>query len=140
MSSKRFKSKVDLWILLVLVSIIVIDVAVIGTIAVAGGDPLESTLTIVVCMLAIALVVSIILGTFYIVDRDTLIIRSGPFRFKVPVSQIESVSASRSLLSSPAMSLDRLLICYAKKRRIIVSPEDKKGFLKAIGQELSDQI
>ena len=138
MSSKRFKSKIDLWILLVLVSIIAIDVAVVGTIAVAGGDPLELTLTIVVCLLVIALVVSIIFGTFYTVDRDTLIIRSGPLRFKVPVNQIESVSASGSPLSSPALSLDRLLICYGKKRRILISPEDKKGFLKAIGQELSD--
>jgi hypothetical protein len=137
LSAKHFKSKVDSWIVLVLVAIIVIDVAVVGKIVIAGGDPLQSTITIIVCLLAIAFIVSLMLGTYYMVDGDTLIIRSGPVRFKVSVSQIESVKASRSLLSSPAMSLDRLLIRYGK-RRILVSPEDKTGFLKAIGQELSE--
>ena len=115
-----------------------VDVAVIGKIVVAAGDPLESTITIIACLLAIALIVSLMLATYYVVDRGTLIIRSGPFRFKVPVNQIKSVRATRSLLSSPAMSLDRLLIRYGKKRRIMVSPEDKTGFLKAIGHELSE--
>lgn len=138
LSTKHFKSKVDRWIILVLISVVVIDVAVVGSVAVAGGDPLTSTVTIVVCLAAIALIVSIMLGTYYAVDRDTLTIRSGPFRFKVPISQIKSVKASRSPLSSPAMSMDRILICYGKRRRIMVSPEDKSGFLKAIGQELSE--
>jgi hypothetical protein len=138
LSRKHFKSKVDRWIVLVLIAIIMVDVAVIGKIVVAAGDPLESTITIIACLLAIALIVSLMLATYYVVDRGTLIIRSGPFRFKVPVNQIKSVRATRSLLSSPAMSLDRLLIRYGKKRRIMVSPEDKTGFLKAIGHELSE--
>ena len=139
MPAKRFKSKIDRWILLVLIAVILIDFAVIGVIAVAGEDPLASTGIIVVSLLTVALIASLMLGTHYTVDRNLLKIRSGPFWFNVPIDQIESVRASRSPLSSPAMSMDRLLIRYGKRRRIMVSPADKAGFLQAIGQELSEE-
>jgi hypothetical protein len=55
----------------------------------------------------------------------------------VPIDSIEKVEATRSPLSSPALSLDRLRINYGK-RRIMVSPSDRAGFLRAIGQDPRD--
>jgi hypothetical protein len=136
MSTKRFKSKIDRWVFLVLVLAIVIDFVVIGAILLKPGDPLTATITIIASSLVVALIISIMIGTHYTVTRYLLVIRSGPFRFKVPLHQIESVREPRSPLSSPARSMDRLLIRYGKRRRIMVSPDDKAGFLKAIGQEL----
>jgi hypothetical protein len=136
MSTKRFKSKIDRWLFLVLVLAIVIDFVVIGAVLLKPGDPLTATITIITSSLVVALIISIMIGTHYTVTRDLLVIRSGPFRFKVALHQIESVRESRSPLSSPALSMDRLLIRYGKRRRIMVSPDDKAGFLKAIGQEL----
>jgi hypothetical protein len=46
------------------------------------------------------------------------------------------VEETRNPLSSPALSLDRLKITYGNGKRIMISPADKIGFLKAIGQEL----
>lgn len=120
-----------------LVLVIGIDVVVIGAVAVSGGDPLKSTMIIIACLLGIVLIASMILRTVYVVDGDVLTIWSGPFRFKIPLRQIESVRASKSPLSSPALSLDRLVIRYGR-RRIMVSPADKMGFLNAIGQDLGD--
>lgn len=60
---------------------------------------------------------------------------AGPLRRKVPIGQIISVETTRSLRSSPALSLDRLLIRYRKNRRIMISPADKAGFLQAIGHQ-----
>jgi hypothetical protein len=139
MSTKRFKSKIDRRLFLVLVLAIVIDFVVIGAVLLQPGDPLTATITIIASSLVVTLIVSIMIGTYYTVTRDLLVIRSGPFRFKVPLHQIESVRESRSSLSSPAMSLDRLLIRYGKRRRIMVSPDDKAGFLMAIGQALVQQ-
>ncbi len=136
MSTKRFKSKIDRWLFLVLVLAIVIDFVVIAAVLLQPGDPLTATITIIASSLVVALIISIMIGTHYTVTRDLLVIRSGPFRFNVPLHQIESVRESRSPLSSPAMSMDRLLVRYGKRRRIMVSPDDKAGFLKAIGQEL----
>ena len=96
------------------------------------------TFTLIVAALAIiALIGSILIGTHYTVEGNTLRIACGPFRKKVPLDAIESIEPTRNPLSSPALSLDRLLIRYGP-RRIMVSPADKAGFLKAIGQEPGD--
>ena len=102
-----------------------------------AGDPIATTVTILVGIAVVALLVWLLVGTHYTVDRGTLRIVSGPFRWKVPVDQIMSVEATKSLLSSPALSLDRLRIRYGNRRRIMISPADKAGFLEAIGHELS---
>ena len=139
MPTKRFKSKVDRWIFLLLIAIIVIDFVVVGMIIVDPGDPLTATIGIIGSLLAAALIISIMMGTHYTVTGDLLVIRCGPFRIKVPLAEIKSVKESRSQLSAPAMSMDRLLIRYRKRRRVMVSPEDKAGFLQAIGQELVEK-
>lgn len=133
MAAKRFKSKVDRWILIVLVLAIIVQVVGIGTAAMQIGDPLGATGLIIVGVGVSALIIWLTLGTYYAVDRGMLTIVSGPFRWKVQIDEISSVEATRSPLSSPALSLDRLSIRYGKKRRIMVSPADKTGFLKAIG-------
>ena len=133
--AKQFKSKIDSWILIVLIAIIVVDLGVVIGIASHPEDPFVTTAMIFLCIAAMALVASLLVRTHYSVDKNVLRIVSGPFRWTVALDQITSVSASRSPLSSPALSLDRLLIRYGKRRRIMVSPADKQGFLRAIGQE-----
>ena len=135
MAAKRFTSKVDPWIRVVLLSIVVVDAAIVLRIALSPESPAITTATILVCIVAMAFVLSLLLRTHYTVDRNNLRIVSGPIVRNIDIDQITSVSPSRSLLSSPALSLDRLLIRYGKRRRIIVSPADKQGFLRAIGQE-----
>jgi hypothetical protein len=70
----------------------------------------------------------VLYGTSYRFAGDQLDIRCGPFRFRVPLSEIDSVEPTHNPLSSPACSLDRLLLRYGA-RRIMVSPADKSGFL-----------
>ncbi|MDH3350759.1 MAG: PH domain-containing protein [Gammaproteobacteria bacterium] len=138
MAAKRFNSKIDPWAKIVLVIVIVGEALAFGIAAFEAGDPLVTTGILLLGLLVTALIMWLILGTYYIVDRGTLRIVTGPFRWQVPIGQISSVEATRSPLSSPALSLDRLLIRYRKNRRIMISPADKAGFLKAIGHELVD--
>ena len=137
MAEKRFRSKVDRWIQVLLVMIIITEAWTIGAAAISAGDPLATTGMILLGIAVIALLVWLLLGTYYTVDRGTLKIVSGPFRWNVPIDQIHSVEATKSVLSSPALSLDRIRIRYGKRRNIIISPADKKGFLAEIGHELS---
>ena len=118
-----------------LVAAVLGEFVVIGTIAMEDRDPIETTVVILVCILAIMLFAWVVFSTAYKVDRGILKITSGPFRWKVPIDQIHSVEATRSPLSSPALSMDRIRIRYGKNRRVMVSPADRAGFLKAIGQE-----
>ena len=137
MKPKRFKSKVDAWFYLTIVGSVVIVLAVLLAVL---ESPSTSELAMIAAamLLAVGLPVWVLLQTHYTVTKDALVIRSGPMRWTVPLDEIKSVTTSRSLLSSPALSMDRLEITWGGFNRILVSPEDRRGFLKAIGQQLSD--
>jgi hypothetical protein len=136
MAAKKFRSKVDRWILLLILVVIIVQVAAITAAVAEAGEPGMITSLILVMIGVVALMLWLLLGTHYTVDRGLIRIVSGPFRWKVPVAEITSVKATRNPLSSPALSLDRLSIRYGKRRRIMISPADKAGFLKAIGHDL----
>lgn len=138
MSRKRFKSKIDRWLLLLLVVIMIFEVVVMSIAATQSDDPRAAAGLVITALLIVALIGSLLIGTHYTVEGNTLRVVSGPFRWKVPIDQIRSVQPTRSPLSSPALSLDRLRIDYGGRRRIMVSPADKVGFLRAIGQEPND--
>jgi len=53
------------------------------------------------------------------------------------LTEIHSVESSKSVLSSPALSSDRLEIFYGKGKRILISPADREGFIAAINQSNS---
>ena len=137
MAPKRFKSKIDRWLLYLLIAVMVFEVVVMSAAAMQVDSPLEATVLIIAALVIVGLLGSMLIGTHYTVHGNTLRIRCGPFRWQVPVDAIESVEPTRNPLSSPALSLDRLRIQYGK-RRILVSPADKAGFLKAIGQGPAD--
>jgi len=137
MTPKRFKSKIDRWLLYLLIAVMVFEVVVMSIAATQAKQPGEAIAMIVAALAIVALLGSMLVGTHYTVDGDTLRVACGPFRWKVPIAAIESVEATRNPLSSPALSLERLRIQYGK-RRIMISPADKAGFLKAIGQDPAD--
>ena len=134
MTSKRFNSKIDRWLLFLLAAVMVFEVVVMSLAATRANGPGEALFLIATALAIVALIGSMLIGTHYTVTGDTLRVVCGPFRWKVPIDTIESVEATRNPLSSPALSLDRLRIHYGKKRSI-VSPSDKAGFLRAIGQD-----
>ena len=138
MASKVFRSKVDWWIRILLGLAIAGLFVACATVILEGVDPVGTTITILSCIAGLALIVWVLVGTVYKIERGTLIVRSGPMRWKIPIDEITSVEATRSPLSSPALSLDRLRIRYGKRRRIMISPADKAGFLRAIGHTMSE--
>jgi len=89
-------------------------------------------------LIVVALLIWMSIGTYYSVDKNTLKIVAGPIRWKVPIDEITSVERTRSPISSPALSLDRLRIRYSGKKSVMISPADKKRFMKALGLELTN--
>ena len=63
----------------------------------------------------------------------TMKIRCGFVSWNIPRKDIHSIKPSRSLLSGPALSMDRLKISYAGKGTILISPREKDAFLRALG-------
>lgn len=138
MAAKRFQSKVDAW-LAVLMAIALIGVMTsFAAVAIGSRDP-WLTLGVGASMLLVAaLILSTLLRTYYSIEGDTLKVVSGPFRWRVPISEISSLEATRSPWSSPALSMDRLRVRYSGNRCILISPRDKERFAKAIGMSVTN--
>jgi len=78
--------------------------------------------------LAAVLVEWVMFSTYYEIDDAALLVRSGPFRWRIPLQEIVAVRELNSLRSGPALSMDRLEVSYSG-RRLLISPADKAGFL-----------
>jgi membrane protein YdbS with pleckstrin-like domain len=135
MSVKRFPSKVDRWIVAVFVLAMLAQLAAVVFVLTQHNDPWGAVAITAATLVVFFFVAAMFRFTYYAVEGDVLRIVCGPFRWRVPISQISSVEATRNPLSSPALSLDRLRIQYGDGKKILVSPADKAGFLKAIGQD-----
>ena len=68
----------------------------------------------------------------YTIDGKRLIVRSGPFRWRIAISEITAISATHDPISSPALSINRLRIEYGNKKSLLVSPRDRAAFLRQI--------
>ena len=69
---------------------------------------------------------------YYISDRQ-LIVKIGPIAHsRIDISTISEISKTKSWLSAPANSLNRLAIKSRDKMLVMVSPEDQKGFIESL--------
>jgi hypothetical protein len=83
-----------------------------------------------VFLLGLALCLWILLGTYYMIDATSLVARSGPFHWTIPLREIRSVRSTRDVRSGPALSFDRLRIEFGNPpRMLLVSPREKAQFL-----------
>ena len=129
----KFHSAVDTWFYLLV--LIIPGALFIFVVISIGTENTEVMGAIgVVAVFSLGLPVWVLRSTYYLVDAGTLKVRSGPFSWSIPLNEIKSVKRSRSLLSSPALSLNRLKIQYGRGRTLLVSPKDMAGFKSAIGQ------
>ena len=129
----RFESKRDAWLVLMLRGLPFVVLLIIAAIWYSQGRDMRGPFVGVVLLLIFEIFFfeATMRSTYYVIEGDTLLIRSGIFRWRVPIRSIRSITPTRSALSSPAMSLDRLRIDYEQKA-IMVSPEEKRRFIEAL--------
>lgn len=130
-----FRSKMDAWLVILIVAASLgVLVTMIPLLMQTEGMQLWIVLPLM--LLAVVLPIWLLVSTRYIVENKMLKIMCGPFRWKIKLDEIESLKATKNPLSSPALSLDRVMIRYRNGRRVMVSPEDKQKFAAALGREL----
>ena len=126
----RFESKRDAWIVLLMRAIPVVVLLVIGDAWYLTHGDLRGPIAGAFVLLLVELFFfeSVLRSTYYVIEGDTLIIRSSFITWRLPIGEIRSVTPTRSALSSPALSLDRLRIDYGGKW-ILVSPAERERFV-----------
>lgn len=130
----RFNSKVDAWLAIVLVAAIAMQIWALVAVLRANPSTLVVGMTVVMIAAGILLITSVLIRTHYTVSDGVLRIVCGFFSWSIPVAEITRVSDSNNPISSPALSLDRVRIDYGSNKYVLVSPKDKDGFMRAIGQ------
>lgn len=128
MESVTFRSKVDTWLGVSLIGAAVITVAAVVAVML-GGSILSGLVIAPVLIFTAVLPVWFLRSTYYVLDDTQLTLHSGPFKWRVELEDIQTVTRTRNPLSSPALSLDRLRIDYGRRRSIMISPRDRKAFL-----------
>jgi hypothetical protein len=71
--------------------------------------------------------------TYYVIQNKKVSIKCGIFyNLSIEIQNIKRISESFNIISSPALSFNRLEILYNKFDTILISPKDKKRFIEAI--------
>ena len=133
MSATRFRSRIDAVIALILVT----PICGVGYLLVAGGRDGVGTPTLLVVTLAavIALIGWIVLDTSYEVTESHLVVRSGPQRFRIPLTTIRRVRRCHTLIAASALSLCRLEIDYGRGGLAVISPDREREFLALLRKQ-----
>jgi hypothetical protein len=130
---EHFPSKRDVWLTAIIWLACLIALLVPLTAVGSSPSALEAPVVVIIGLAATGFLLWVLYGTCYLLMPEELLIRSGPFRFRVPLREIETVTPSRDPWSSPACSLDRLKIRWRDGRRsILISPPDRQSFYRAL--------
>lgn len=128
---KLYRSKIDGWLLIVLVT--AMAASGFGALqAISVGAPAGVWMAAAIAVIGVGLPLWILVATHYRFEARDLIVRSGPFRWRIRISEIAEVVPTSNPISSPALSLDRLKITFGAGRTLLVSPCDKEVFRREI--------
>lgn len=127
--TSRYSSKVDWWLAAVLASAMAVCVYACAQVILAGPQG-AWWVVLPIGGLGVGLPLWLLLDTHYTLEPAQLLVRSGPFRWRVPIAEITRITPTSNPLSSPALSLDRLRIEYGRGSAIMISPRGKEQFLR----------
>lgn len=119
---KVFRTRIDWWLAAIL---IFVAVAPIVSACINGVFDLW---TVVISLFILSL-----FRTVYVVNDSKLRVWVGVIPYgKKEIGQIKSVHRTSSLISSPALSIDRLAITFVNGDRLIISPKDREEFVASL--------
>ncbi len=123
---REFKSKVDWWyhgLIFIMAFITVLSF-------VAGG----AVLIMITSLLITMMLIHKLLTTWYRITADGyLVVHCSIFPEKrIKVEEISAIEATAMPVSSYALSLDRMVIYKGNLQWLLISPKDKKEFLRCL--------
>ncbi|MET0289911.1 MAG: PH domain-containing protein [Pseudoxanthomonas sp.] len=128
MASRAYRSRIDPSVALCLMLPMGLSVGMLGW-ELLQGTPLGQVIAVVSLLPGLVLPLWMLLGTHYLLTAERLLIRCGPFRWRIRLAEIRAVTPTRSLLSGPALSLDRLRIDHGHWNSVLISPHAREDFL-----------
>lgn len=133
-----YKSKVDLWLICFIMAVVIIPLLPVLLFA-------FSWTAAIISLGLLAFIFYCLFSTQYIISDDILNIKCGfLINDKINIMDITKISPSKSIVSAPAASLDRIGIYLNKQRTpVIISPKHKSDFinkLKSINPNINTHL
>lgn len=124
-------SKVDSWLVIVIVATTLISICSIWSI-----PSNEQWIGYIVFLPTVVILLSFLLNTYYVFEEEHLLCMVGFFPLKIRYENIKSIKKVKNLLSSVALSSDRIEIKEKNKNYFIgttyISPKDKDEFYEEL--------
>lgn len=130
-----FKSKVDAW-LVVLIVLIGLGTGAIALLETDTGSWIAVAVIVVICTAVLSMLYSI---RYVVIGTQLQIFYTRKISSSYDLRELKSLRPTHNPLSAPAASLDRLELKFTRYRDILISPKDKAGFIalvKAINPEV----
>jgi Bacterial PH domain len=129
------RSKKETWLMLTLALAIILPLALGAFLLITTPTQIAGWLLIAIGIAVGIFIPWLMTPLYYEITQSELNVRSGPMRWTIPLKFVNEVYLTRSPLSSPALSLDRLLIRYENGKgpsALMISPEDNTAFLQEL--------
>ena len=125
---KIYRSKIDCWLAVLIPALTILPAL---PLVISGED----IWVVVLLVFIAALEIAVVTGFRYVIDGSKLIVKtlyvinSGTY----DIGNIVEITPTRTILSSPAASLDRIAISLSNSRTpLVISPVDKEAFISTL--------
>ena len=131
-----FTSKIDLWLAFLILGSSLLLILVPVWEWIYSDSSIRRILFISLLTIPGAILLLLIFFNIkYSLSEDELFVKNGFSTQSIPLKDITHIIPTNSMLSAPALSLDRIEIKY-KGGSIVISPKDKEGFYRAIQERV----
>ena len=124
-----FNSKIDWWLLIVILTGVAACLWGIG--AIWDANSVVFWPVALILALGSLLPIWFLVSLRYYLSDEVLRVRFGPRQWKIAIRDITSVSPTNDAKTGPALSFDRLLIEYGENK-VLISPEPRAEFLRQL--------
>jgi hypothetical protein len=122
----EFRSKVD-WVFIVGAAVSALGGVFGFVVAAREGHPWIGASA----FMAIAIVAWVWASTRYVITHRSLLVRCAFVRMDIPIESIQGVRRTSSILSAPALSLDRIEVRH-RRGSVVLSPRERDRFIQAL--------
>ncbi|MFD1928931.1 PH domain-containing protein [Sporosarcina siberiensis] len=130
-----FPTKKDIWFSIIIFGFILFMILIY----IFGGEPIgwqlityKSIPGYIIGASIVTLLLWIWFGTGYKIEGEFLKVRYGPFKSKINIKEIKTIRRTKSPLTAPALSVDRLEIRFSKYDVINISPKSESELIHSL--------
>ncbi|GIN84135.1 hypothetical protein J6TS2_05210 [Heyndrickxia sporothermodurans] len=137
----RFYSKKGPIITLITWFLLIILLGSIIALLISGINDPDSLFGLIILIVSFIFILWLWFNTYYEVTKtNELKVVAGPFKYAlIEIHSIKGIERTKNIVSSPALSMDRIEIHYNKWHTIIISPKHEKQFIEKL-QNINPEI